>query len=158
MDLGRAYDETYVSKTPPRTSQVPNPGTRRNSERTGQRKLTRLSKVARTVDNVRHVDVDLLQYCAACKNPEAVFEVKSKPVSVWEWEQVRRLAGHFGHGCIAALVIETWYGDIGISIYDTRTGEIDGVRWSGDEQALVKVMEDARDRHECWTVVDQIQS
>lgn len=150
MDLGRAFPEN-PSHTSTRTSQVPpNPGTRRNAERTGQRKVTRLSKAARTVENVRHVDIDLFQYCPSCKKPQAFFEVKSKPVSSWEWEQTRRLAESFGHGCVAVLVVETWYGDIGVSVYDPEISEVQGLVWSGDEAGLVKVLESIRDTHECW--------
>jgi len=128
-----------------------NPGTSRNVERTGKRKVTRLSTVARGVEHVRHVDIDLFQFCPDCKKPEAFFEVKSKPVSAWEWEQTRRLAESFGHGCVAVLVVETWYGDIGLSVYDPGAGDdVPSVMWSGDESNLVKVLEAARDVHVCW--------
>lgn len=124
-----------------------NPGTRRNAERTGQRKVTKLSAAARTIEGVRHVDIDLMQYCPSCKRPEAFFEVKSSPVSSWEWEQTRRLATSFG--CVAVLVVEPWYGDIGTSVYDPSVGVVEGVTWAGDETGLLRVLEAARDRHEC---------
>lgn len=127
-----------------------NPGTWRNSERAGRRVVTRLSKVARRVENVRHVDIDLKQYCPSCKRPQLFAESKRTLVNDHEWQQVRLEASYWGHGCMGLLVIEPAQGDtIGVKVFDSRTQEITPVQWA-DEDFLVFLMERARDRHECW--------
>jgi hypothetical protein len=123
-------------------------GTWRNAERSGKRSVTRLSTVARRVENVRHTDVDLTQWCPRCRKPQIFAEVKRSVVSDYEWDQARRHAKTYGHGCIAILVIEG-IDVIGIKIYDSGTQEISDVTW-GDEGSLRTVLEAARDRHECW--------
>lgn len=117
-----------------------------NIERTGQRKLTKLSGVARKVDRVRHYDVDLFQACALCHRPQAFCEVKSTLVPDAYWKQMRLHADKWGHGCVALLVVEAPSGEIGIKRYD---GTIGALVW-GDEDMLRKVLEQARDQHECW--------
>ena len=57
----------------------------------------------------------------------------------------RSLADEFG--CLAALVVEAWHGDIGIQVYDGDT--IGNLMWSDNENHLVYVMERARDMHVC---------
>lgn len=120
-----------------------------NVERTGRRKVTRLSSIARTVKDVRHVDIDLTQWCPQCKRPQIFAEVKSYPVRDAEWDQMRRHAKHYGHGCIAILVIETPDGSLGVKIYSPQGESISGVNWGGEEY-LRKVLEKARDIHVCW--------
>lgn len=48
-----------------------------NEERTGERNFLPLSKAAREVFGLRHQDVDLVQYCNRCKNPEVFIEATS---------------------------------------------------------------------------------
>lgn len=119
----------------------------RNVERTGRRQVTRLSTLARKVGNVRHMDLDLIQWCPRCKRPELFAEVKGRQVSTWEWEQTRRHAAYYGHGCLAILVIEK-AGDVGCLVYDSADDTISG-RQSGEEY-LTSVLERARDIHVCW--------
>jgi hypothetical protein len=111
--------------------------------------VSRLSKVARTVENVRHIDIDLIQWCPLCKRPELFAEVKSALVNDWEWDLARRHAAFWGHGCLAILVIETSRGDIGVKVYDSAKDQISSVSWA-DEDFLVTILEKARDGHECW--------
>ena len=47
-----------------------------NIERTGARDLT-LSTFARHIPDVRHVDIDLMQVCPRCDQPEMVMEASS---------------------------------------------------------------------------------
>jgi hypothetical protein len=122
--------------------------TSRNVERTGKRKLTRTSQVARGIRGVRHLDQDLFQWCPDCKRPELFVEVKSVPVSKSEWDMTRRFADYFQHNCLALLVVEAWYGDLGVQIYDGET--ISDLHWSDTEDYLISVMERARDSHVCW--------
>ena len=124
------------------------PGTWRNTERTGQRTVTKLSTVARQIDKVRHVDIDLTQWCPRCKRPQVFAEVKRYLVSDYEWEQVRRHAAFYSHDCIAILVIET-LDDIGVKVYDPAFDLLTDVTWGGEEY-LTRVLERARDIHVCW--------
>ena len=119
--------------------------TQRNVERTGRRILTRTSKIARQIKDVRHFDCDLYQACASCKRPQLFIEVKSVPVSKFEWAMTRSLADEFS--CLAALVVEAWHGDIGVQLYDGDT--IGTLKWSDSEDHLVSVMEYARNIHVC---------
>lgn len=123
-----------------------NPGTARNRERTGQRYVSKTSAIARKIRNVRHTDVDLTQWCPKCKRPECFIEVKRYLVSDHEWDQVRRHAAFYSHGCIAILVIET-LDSIGIKTYED--GTVSDVTWGG-EDVLVEVLVRARDVHGCW--------
>lgn len=124
-------------------------GTWRNQERTGHRHVTQLSKLARTIGDVRHFDLDLYQTCPKCKRPELFAEVKSKLVPRWEWEQTRRHASYYGHGCLAILVIEHHNGALGCMVYDSADNSISEVDWTG-EGYLTSVLERARDIHVCW--------
>ena len=125
-----------------------NPGGERNRERTGQRPLTQLSGIARKVKGVRHLDVDLYMFCPVCKTPTIFFEVKPVCVKDSEWAQVRMLAGHFGHGTQAALVVEQ--GErLGIKTYDSETDYIHPLLWV-DEEYLIRYMEQVRDQHGCY--------
>jgi hypothetical protein len=47
-----------------------------NEERSHYRYVSTLSYWARRVPGVRHLDLDLYQYCPRCKQPEAFCEVK----------------------------------------------------------------------------------
>jgi hypothetical protein len=123
------------------------PGTWRNRERTSQRSVTRLSTIARTIEKVRHTDVDLTQWCPRCKKPEVFAEVKRSVVSDHEWDQVRRHAKTYGHGCIAILVIEG-IDIIGVKVY--KDDVISDITWGGEED-VIQVLESARDAHSCWS-------
>jgi hypothetical protein len=120
----------------------------RNQERTGKRHVTFLSGLARNVENVRHCDLDLYQWCPRCKRPQLFAEVKSTLVSRWQWEQTRRHAAYYGHGCLAILVVEG-QGSIGCVVYDSADGSISDPDWTG-EAYLTSVLERARDIHKCW--------
>lgn len=120
-------------------------GTARNVERTGQRYVSKLSMIARTVENVRHIDLDLMQYCQFCKKPQLFAEVKRRLVSDTEWAQTRMLARDYK--CIGLLVIEA--GDnIGVRIYTSADEEITEVIWGGEDY-LARILERARDVHAC---------
>lgn len=116
----------------------------RNTERTGQRRLTKLSGIARRIEGVRHLDCDLFQYCPRCKHPQAFMEVKRVLVSDREWEQMRFHAGFWG--CMALLIIEPDVGNFGVKVFDGK--EISEVEW-GDEDLITGVLERARDEHRC---------
>lgn len=124
------------------------PGTWRNRERTGERPLSRLSGIARHVGNVRHTDIDLTQWCPACRRPQVFAEVKSAPARDGEWDQCRRHASFYAHGCLAMLVIEG-AGCLGMRVYDSRDGRISNVKY-GDEEMVTAVLGYARDIHRCW--------
>lgn len=49
-----------------------------NVERTGTRDLT-LSRALRLVPDVRHVDIDMIQYCPKCRKVEVVVEASADP-------------------------------------------------------------------------------
>jgi hypothetical protein len=115
-------------------------------ERTGRRKVTRLSTVARRVSGVRHFDLDLYQTCEHCKYPQLFAEVKSREVSDAEWDQTRRHAKHYG--CVAILVVEAAE-RIGVKEYFSSTGLMTPHVIYGDENDLLRVLEHARDIHEC---------
>lgn len=118
----------------------------RNQERTGRRKVTRLSTVARKVSGVRHFDLDLYQTCEKCKRPQLFAEVKSREVSDAEWYQTRKHAERWG--CVAILVVEAAE-RIGVKKYFSSTGMITPHVIYGDEDDLLRVLEHARDIHEC---------
>ena len=127
-----------------------NPGTYRNVERTGERKVTRLSAVARRVSGVRHVDIDLVQWCPRCKKPQMFAEVKSHLIPDTQWEQMRRHADVYGHRCIALLVVEAPESElVGVRVYTSEDKKLNGIVW-GDEEYLRRVLARARDIHECW--------
>lgn len=127
-----------------------NPGTWRNAERTGERKVTRLSTVARTIPRVRHVDIDLVQYCPKCKKPQVFAEVKSHVIPDSQWDQMRRHADAYGHKCIALLVVEVPDSELlGVRVYTSEDKKLTEVVW-GDEEHLGRVLARARDIHECW--------
>lgn len=125
------------------------PGTRRNIERTGERHVTRLSSVARRVENVRGIDVDYVQYCPRCRSPQVFCEVKSRDVHDREWEQVRIFARHWGNGCIALLVIEPPQQYLGYRAYYSSTDLFMAHPVYGSEDDLQRKLEHARDIHEC---------
>ena len=116
-------------------------------ERTGKRKVTKLSSIARKVENVRGIDIDYVQYAVPCLHPTAFCESKSYNVSDKEWEYVRNHASHYGNGCLALLVIEK-PDTLGVKYFDSSTGEIYGPRYGGEE-ILIMILERARDRHRC---------
>jgi len=122
--------------------------TARNIERTGKRKVTSLSRIARRVEDVRGIDIDYVQYCRKCLHPTAFCESKGILVSDREWEYIRRHAEHYGHGCLAILVVEGRDDTLGVKYYNSATGEIYGPKWGGEE-LLIGVLERARDRHLC---------
>lgn len=121
------------------------PGTARNAERTGKRKVTRLSAIARKVAGIRAIDIDLVPYCPSCGAPLAFCEVKSYEVHDAEWAQIRRHADFYG--CLAILVIEKG-DDIGVRFYESWKGTITPVAYGG-ESHLLRALEHARDIHEC---------
>lgn len=122
-------------------------GTDRNAERTGKRHVTRLSRIARQVENVRHYDLDLYQVCPECKYPQLFAEVKSYDARDKEWEQTRRHADSYG--CLAILVVEIpGREQIGIRKYSSRSGLVTPLFY-GAEERLVKILEEARDIHAC---------
>jgi hypothetical protein len=119
----------------------------RNFERTGKRRVTQLSSIARKVENVRGIDIDYVQYCCLCLRPTAFCESKRVLVSDREWEYVRNHAAFYGDNCYALLVIERQH-DIGVKYFDSNTGEIYGPKFGGEE-ILIFVLEKARDKHKC---------
>lgn len=120
----------------------------RNVERSGKRKVTRLSSIARKIEGVRGIDIDYVQYDPRCLHPTAFCESKGILVSDKEWEYVRRHAEYYGNGCLAMLVVEARSGDLGVKYYDSSSGEIHGPKWGGEE-LVISVLEKARDRHRC---------
>ena len=122
--------------------------TSRNVERTGQRKVTRLSSIARKVDNVRGIDIDYVQHCRYCLRPTAFCESKGILVSDKEWEYVRNHAAFYGNRCLAMLVVESRDDTLGVKYFDSSTGEIHGPKWGGEE-LVIGVLEKARDWHAC---------
>lgn len=124
------------------------PGTWRNRERSGKRQLTRLSTIARNVKDVRHLDFDLIQYCPGCHRPQAFCEVKKYPIPDKGWEQIRLHAAHWGQSCVAILVVEAAE-RIGVKQYFSSTGMITPHVIYGNEDDLQRVLEHARDIHEC---------
>lgn len=122
--------------------------TARNFERTGKRKVTRLSSIARKVDNVRGIDIDYVQHCRYCLRPTAFCESKGILVPDKEWEYVRNHAAFYGNRCLAMLVVESKDGALGVKYYDSSTGKIYGPRWGGEE-LVIEVLERARDWHTC---------
>ena len=119
----------------------------RNAERTGKRKVTRLSSIARKIENVRGIDIDYVQYAVPCLHPTAFCESKGVLVSDKEWEYVRNHASFYGNGCLALLVIEK-ENTLGVKYFDSSTGEMHGPKYGGEE-VLIMVLEKARDRHAC---------
>jgi len=124
-------------------------GTSRNVERSGKRHVTRLSSIARQVENVRHYDQDLYQVCPDCKFPQLFAEVKGYDAHDREWEQTRRFAMFYGRGCLAILVVEI-PGDsqIGVRKFSSHSGLITPTVWAG-ENYLLQTLNYARDIHEC---------
>lgn len=122
-------------------------GTDRNVERTGKRRVSRLSAIARRVEDVRGIDVDYVQYCPACRYPQAFCEVKSREVHDKEWEQVRLFAAHYGNQCLALLVVEKG-SQIGVKRYSSWSGIISPLFYGG-EGHLLQALEHARDIHAC---------
>lgn len=103
----------------------------------------------RDIPGIRAIDVDLITYCHRCLHPMTFCEVKKVLVSDREWQQMRLHAKHWGHSCLALLVIEPDLGEIGTKVYDSLTDVISDVTWGGEE-FLQRVLERARDRHVCY--------
>lgn len=121
----------------------------RNTERTGQRYVPRLSTAARKITGVRHTDLDLTQWCPKCRKPQVFAEVKKREAPDTEWDQARRHARFYGHGCIAILVTEK-EDSTGVKVYNPEHDTIlPAVREAG-EGYLIRVLEHARDIHACW--------
>lgn len=123
-------------------------GTERNQERTGKRRVSRLSAIARRVEDVRGIDVDYVQYCPRCRYPQAFCEVKSREVHDKEWEQVRILASHYGNHCVALLIIEAER-RLGYKEYFSSTNLFMAHATYGTEEDILLLLEHARDIHEC---------
>lgn len=121
----------------------------RNVERTGKRRVTRLSTVARKVEHVRGIDIDYVQYCRRCLKPQAFCESKPWHVPDREWDQMRRHAAYYGHNAVAMLVVEPDVGPVGVKIFYSSTGLISPIIWGGEEH-LQRSLEHARDCHECY--------
>jgi hypothetical protein len=73
-----------------------------NKEFSHRRFVTTMSYWARLVQHVRHLDMDLYQYCEDCLMPEVFFEGKTK-AGTTQWEMTRRFADRFG---VPALLVE----------------------------------------------------
>lgn len=67
-----------------------------NHERDHRRYVTTASYWARDLPGVRHQDVDLIQFCAECWQPEWVMESKSSWVPPEQWVNTRVMARLFG--------------------------------------------------------------
>ena len=124
-------------------------GTSRNRERTGKRKVTELSRIARLVPNVGQIDIDLTQYCRKCRRPQAFMESKPWEVPDGHWDQCRRHARFYGHNCIALLCIEPQMGPVGTKVYASADDSIRSVVWGGEEH-LLYVLNQAKEIHVCW--------
>jgi hypothetical protein len=122
-------------------------GTARNVERSNQRKVTVASRVTREIPGIRATDIDLVTYCPKCKRPLCFMESKSWEVGDGHWDQCRRHARFYGHGCIALLIIEK--DPVGIKLYDSSRNVIHETVWGGEEY-LAEVLQKARDIHVCW--------
>jgi hypothetical protein len=120
-------------------------GTERNRERSGKRKVTRLSAIARQVEGIRAIDIDLVPYCPKCGAPLAFCEVKSYEVHDNEWAQIRRHADFYG--CLAFLFVEETE-RTGVKRYSSSSGIISTLLYGG-ENLVLKALEYARDIHEC---------
>lgn len=79
-----------------------------NEERDWRRYVTTSSIWARKVPGLRHLDLDLFQYCNICTKPELFIEVKSS-VPKGGWAITKILGKSFG--VPAALVIEPFRKD-----------------------------------------------
>lgn len=123
-------------------------GTPRNREITGRRTVSALSRIARNIENVRHTDLDLTQWCPRCKRPQVFAEVKRILTGDHEWDQARRHAAFYGHHAIALLVVENST-SIGVKVFSSDDGSISPVKW-GTGKDLQEIMENARDNHECY--------
>lgn len=76
-----------------------------NAERSHYRYVSTLSYWARRVRGVRHLDLDLYQYCPRCFTPEVFFEVKPATIHEAYWQMTRKLADDTPGSC-ALLVAE----------------------------------------------------
>ena len=76
----------------------------RNVELTGLRYRPHVSAWARDLNGLRHLDLDLYQYCHVCGQPELVAEVKKTTAKKVQWEQTRLLGRALG--CWSCLIIE----------------------------------------------------
>lgn len=81
-------------------------------------------------------------------------EVKSWVVADSQWDQMRRHADHYGHKCIAILVVEHWAEEqavesLGVRVYTSEDQKITDITWGGEEY-LERVLTYARDIHGCW--------
>lgn len=123
-------------------------GTYRNVERSGKRRVTRLSTIVRKIPGIRAIDVDLITYCPRCLHPMAFCEVKKVLVGDREWQQMRLHAKHWGNNCIALLVIEPDLGEIGVKVYASADNTIRDVVWGG-ESYLTYVLNQAKEIHDC---------
>jgi len=78
--------------------------TPRNQERTGQRKLSRLSGIVRSIPGCRNIDLDMTCYCPKCVRFTAFIEIKTSLVPRDHWLMTRQLA-RLDH-CFGVLVVE----------------------------------------------------
>jgi hypothetical protein len=125
-----------------------NPGTANNNERSdGYRKVPAVSGYARPVTGVRHLDLDLYQYCPDCGEPQIFVESKTIKEQTYaaNWGQTRRFAEAFG--VPAMLVIEKFSGEsLGVKLARAPEYLIQDKGWRTQPE-LQKFFEHARDLH-----------
>lgn len=97
-------------------------GTSNNIERSFERDLT-FSRFMRTVEGVRHLDLDLYQYCPECMKVQVVFEATATR-GFKNTSMTRNLAEQLGVGCI---LIQHAYSDVNF------TRDVDITYWAADK-------------------------
>jgi len=131
-----------------------NPNHEKNHEKTGHRWQSLLvSRVARKVPNVRHLDLDLYQYCEKCKSIEVMIENEGvdsiQNVAFKNSEMTRYISMSMRDPVPVMLVQHTEY-DVRLSVWvdDIYTSEPQFVM-SGGWDLLEKTLNRFHEMHEC---------
>lgn len=125
-----------------------------NHERTGERYVSRFSKISRQVTEVagtRTLDIDSVYYCQKCWRKYLYVEVKPQEGD-YKWKLMRTWAAQDGHGCKAALCVEprdyTEERYAGLQFWSAEKG-ISPLRWYSRE-GIVKILNQLASQHVCW--------
>lgn len=120
-------------------------GTSNNIERTFERDLT-FSRFMRTVEGVRHLDLDLYQYCPSCSRIQVVFEATATR-GFKNTTMTRALAAQLN---VPMILVQHAYSDVefkhdvdvtywGVGKWSTSGKRSEGLTWSAFSAGVEKI-------------------
>jgi hypothetical protein len=117
----------------------------RNHERSGERKLSRLSATIRGISGMRNMDLDMTAWNHARGHFTLFIEIKPVNPGRDGWERTRELARLAG--CYGALVVER-EADSDVFAFHAPSGEYYAT-WRLDDGELRNLLEKMHQEHSC---------